>query len=229
MVQIYITKERRLSDMPLINQDYVLISYATKDKKYTEYSKSFIKNLKDLNIYEYEIEYLDLPDNMNYWVNDFDYKRIKKELICLKKPGIIKEKLKKYNKPVICVDIDSYLLSKPIIPNQQFDIAFIFRPKRKLAVTNGFHIWRPNKHTYRFLDMWSYLCDWPEFTYLSDHHRLFNLINIIKSEEQASFVDTTCKIINVFNYYKDLYIEGINGQKESLYYRTLSGKICNFC
>jgi len=206
--------------------DYILFSYVTKDEKYLKLSNDFIENLKKLNVYNYEIEYLDLPSNMNYWTDKFDYNRIKKELICLQKPHLIKEKLQKYNKPIICIDIDSYLLSQPVIPQEKFDIAFIFRPKRKLSVTNGLHIWNPTSNTYRFLDMWAYLCDWPEFTYLSDHHRLFTLVNLIRDEKKASFIDVDFHIVNIFEQYKNLYIEGINGQKENTSYRTLSGTYC---
>ena len=207
-------------------QDYVLISSVSKDEKYLNYSNEFIKRLTDLNIYNYEIEYIDLPKDMSHWSDKYEYKRIKKELICLQKPNIIKNKLKKYNKPIICVDIDSYLLSKPILPKREFDIGFIFRPKKVLSVTNGFHIWKPTKYTYRFLDMWGYLCEWPEFTYLSDHHRLYHLINIVQEEQKIKTINWECQIINLFDEYKDLYIEGLNRQNDNTSYTTLSGLVC---
>jgi len=206
--------------------DYILISSASKDEKYLRRSNYFINRLQELDINNYEIEYIDLPKDMNCWLDKYDSKRIKKELICLQKPKIIKDKLKKHNKPIISIDIDSYLLSKPILPKRDFDIAFIFRPRKLLSVTNGFHIWKPTDYTYRFLDMWIYLCDWPGLTYLTDHHRLHHLINMVNEEQKIKSINWECQIINVFEEYKDLYIEGLIRQNDDPSYKTLSGNIC---
>lgn len=201
-------------------QNYMLISYTSKDKKYLNYARQFKKQLKKLNINNYDITYLDKPTDLNYWTDEYSDLKIKKELICLQKPALIISKLNQYKMPIICVDIDSKLTSKPILPPQHFDNCFIFRKNKKhLSVTNGFHIHNYSQNSIRFLKMWDYLCQYPELTYLSDHHRLKCVITMIEDENRILKNKTI--ILDIFNNYQNVYIEGLTRVNQNVQYKNI--------
>jgi hypothetical protein len=209
------------------NQKYVLISYASKDKKYLKYAHQFKKNLKSLGIVNYDITYLDIPKDLNYWKDEYKKDKIKKELICLQKPTLILNKLNLYKMPIICVDIDSKLIKKPILPNEYFDNCFIFRKNRKLlSVTNGFHVHNYTENSIRFLKIWEYLCQNPELTYLSDHWRLKISLDLIKQENEnnmlkkISYFKKTI-ILDGINLYNNTYIEGFTRLNDNIKYFDL--------
>jgi hypothetical protein len=203
------------------SQNYILISYVSKDRQYLKYARQFKKNLKKINITNYDITYVDKPKDLKYWKDEYTDLKIKKEIVCLQKPTLILNKLKQYQMPVICVDIDSQLKSKPVLPPQYFDNGFIFRKDRKrLSVTNGYHVHNYTEKSIRFLEMWEYLCQNPELTYLSDHHRLKCAIDLIEDENRILKNKTV--ILDVINLYNNVYIEGLTRVNKNVEYRSIN-------
>ena len=192
---------------------YILISYATNDSQYLKYAETFVQNLNKLKINKYFIDLLEVPKNLNYWNNELNDVKVKKELICLQKPALILKYLQKYKTTIVCVDIDSILIRKPVI-FEDCDIGLIFRPNRLLSISNGLHFYNYTSNSIRFLEMWNYLCKYPELTYLSDHHRLSSITDWIRFENKI--IKDKIKIKNIYNEYKSIYIEGLTRQNKTV-------------
>jgi len=168
-------------------EEYILISYATKNQLYIDYADKLIQLFADYNINNYHIEYF-----------NFVYSKMDG---CLIKPGFILNQLKKRKKSVICIDIDSVIINYPysieelFLKNYNFDIGFAFTTERKNIITNGIHIWNYTDRTIDFLNCWNNLCCDPKIQTL-DHHRLIDTYHELK--QRTDIIDIRSIISNWF-------------------------------
>jgi hypothetical protein len=200
--------------------DYMVCSFATIDKIYLNYAKRLRKQLEDLKC-EYDIEYL-FPPKKNSYKNwkyyNIGYIIAQKQIICLQKPTIILEKLLKYKKPILYVDIDCLIHKLPIINTNDFDMGYIYRssyrknisPINYIPYIDGAHLYNYTKGAINFLKLWKYLCDNPDLSYYGDHRRFWLTINMLQN-------DKNYKLINITKNFQDIFQDVITGVKREIY------------
>lgn len=146
----------------------LIISYATQNKLYTDYSQQLIRNFNKVGHSDYHIEYYPAVNT--------------KAEGCLIKPKFILDQLEKYKKPVLCIDVDSILDEKPKeLDCSNYDIGLVFTPDRKNMISNGIHFWSTSDNSIDFLNRWRILCESKTLTSL-DHHRLIQTYKEFKDK-----------------------------------------------
>jgi hypothetical protein len=156
----------------------LILSYATKDKKYLNYADRLIQNFAALKYKDYKIIYYPSCNNK------YDG--------CNIKPTVILEQLLYYKKQILVIDVDSIIKEYPKISNYvDYDIGFVYTPERKNKITNGIHLWNYTNNTINFLKRWQYLCNDKKLRSL-DHHRLIQTFEEFKNK------------LNIINIRKDI-------------------------
>ena len=160
----------------------LILSYATKDKKYLDYANRLIQNFADLKYKKYKIIYY--PQQQNKFTG------------CNLKPTFILEQLQYYKKQILIIDVDSIIKEYPSILNyDNFDIGLVYTPEKKNKVTNSIHLWNYTNNTINFLKRWKELCDDKTLSQL-DHHKLIRTIS--QFDKQLKFIDIRKDISNWF-------------------------------
>jgi len=166
--------------------DFLFVSFYTKNKKYRDYADRlrgyFDKFNLPNNIYELE----QLPTKLEN---------------CLLKPIYIQKALLEFNKPIIWVDIDSIISRYPIelqtLKILTFDIGLVYTPLLKHPVTDAIHIYNNTDNAKIFLDYRVKMNKDKTLKNL-DHHRLDAAFYKYKD-------NTNIKIIDIKDYVKDWF------------------------
>jgi len=194
--------------------NYIIVSYATKDEKYLNYATRFINNLNNLNIQNYDITYIDPFDSkeaQKIWNYNLDKLIAPKRLAALYKPTIILDKLLQYKKTIIFMDVDAILSGIPDLSNikEPFDIgiSYKFNYHQKLPISDAVHVYNYTDNSIRLLKSWKTFCDCYNISYFGDHRRLNILLNLF--EEENYIFDTNFKKIDVTNIFRDIFIENM--------------------
>jgi len=198
---------------------------------YLDYRDRFVKQLNYLNL-DYHINYIHKLNNSeaeDQWTNPFRVDGLaRKWLACLQKPELLLSTLLLYKKPIISIDIDSFLSGVPVI-DDDFDVGFLNRQdivqlnrsetgyhhcelnKNALTVipiTAGLIMFNYTQQSIDFLKRWTYLCNFPDFISLPDHERLLMLVYQIYSSDNL-FCDF--KYLN--KEFKDIFVDCVNGSR----------------
>lgn len=122
-------------------------------------------------------------------VEIIDFGHSERKAITLHKPTFILEKLRQDPVPTIWLDVDTTLLA-PLVhfPDGEWDVGFCPHHKRTLSsdirhriglkselrnAVSGFAVaFNPTPLAFHFLEVWKYLCDWPELVPQYDHYRM---------------------------------------------------------
>ncbi|MCF7910863.1 glycosyltransferase family 2 protein [Candidatus Pacearchaeota archaeon] len=175
-------------------KNYMIIIIIPKLKQSLIKLRKFKKNLKNLGIKNYNLIYLDIPNKLNYWQDEYDDNKIKQELINLQIPTILIENLNQYQFPIVYSDLNLEIFNILKLPDQYFDVCF------DLKKTN-FHIYNYTEKSLRFLKIWEYLCQNIELSYLNYLDRFKLVIDLIENEnkliENKTIINKTQ--LNIFN------------------------------
>jgi hypothetical protein len=121
-----------------------------------------------------------------------DFEIVERKYICLHKPSFILEQLKRAPIPTLWLDCDVALVGAPSLPRDGgWDIGFVPNTQRPNAgdfltkagfrqrsshwvnTVSGFAVaFRPTQATFHFLEIWKYLCEWPDLASGGDHKRM---------------------------------------------------------
>jgi len=178
-------------------EEYIIISYATKNQKYLDYTERLINFFLLYNINNYHIRFYDSVSS--------------KMEGCLLKPSFILDELLIRKHSVLCIDIDSIITDYPYTLLQlenTFDIGFVFTPERKNLISNGIHIFNYTTNTISFLNRWNQLCKDKKLTSL-DHHRLIDTYY-----EYYKNIN----IIDIRKYVKDWIVAQFSFNNKKLYF-----------
>lgn len=152
-----------------------------------------------------------------------DFGIVDRKHICLYKPSFILEQLKQAPIPTLWLDCDAALVSVPILPwADEWDIGFVPNTRRRrnrdflakigfrrqsprwVNTVSGFAVvFRPTQATFHFLEIWNYLCDWPDLASGGDHKRMCWARNMTELRE-----------INVARYLQGCVVRDMGKNKE---------------
>ena len=199
-------------------EDYIIVSYATKDEKFLNYADRFLKNLKNLNIQNYDITYIESFDPekaQKVWDYQIDKMRSAKRLAALCKPTIILNKLLKNKKMIIFMDIDAILTGTPNFSKftTPFDVGIAYRPNNNLPMCDAVHVYNYTENAIRLLKSWKSFCDISNISYFGDHRRLDILINLFKEENR--FFKKDFKSVDVTDVFKNIFKETLSISNKS--------------
>lgn len=163
-------------------EDYVVVTFATKgdNDKYFTWGKTFELNMQVLDI-PYDIEYIDpLP---------IQKPKFRKKATTRLRGMFMYDKLFEHSKTVIWMDCDDGFLSKPAIPDSDFDVGFlknVLPSKKKLPITAGTIVVKPTDAGFHFLKVWDYLNSWPGLDPVGGSHvRLCYARKILQGTESG--------------------------------------------
>ena len=148
--------------------DYIMVSFATKDGKYDIFGKRWEKNMTDLNI-PFDIEYIDPIKPSKHNERLLSYKRQKKDA-GRTRGKFLYNKLKQYNKTIIWMDCDDGFIEKPILPKDEYDVGFVDGEIKSLQIMARLLVLKPTENCYHFLNVWDYLNSWPELEPIGGSH-----------------------------------------------------------
>jgi hypothetical protein len=200
--------------------DYIIVSYATEDKKYLNYANRFLNNLKKLDILNYDITYIkpfNSEDAQKIWNYKLDKIIAPKRLAALYKPTIILDKILQYKKMIIFMDIDAILTGKPNFSEikNSFDVGITYKidNNNNLPICDAVHVYNYTENAIRLLKSWKSFCDISNISYFGDHRRLNILINLFQEENKIFKQDF--KLIDVTNIFKDIFKETMSLSNKS--------------
>jgi len=118
-----------------------------------------------------------------------DFDGAERKHIVLSKPTFILKQLRENPEPTLWLDCDTALEALPALPWQkEWDVGFLpnmLRPGllRRIGLRRPSRRWenpvcgfavafRPTEPTFHFLEIWKYLCDWPDLAPGGDHKRM---------------------------------------------------------
>lgn len=153
----------------LIPDDYIMVTFATKDGKYDVFGRKWEKNMQKLDVL-YDIEYIDpiTPDKPNERLSTF--KRQKKDA-GRTRGEFLQRKLKEHNKTIIWMDCDDGFIHKPILMKADYDVGFVDCEVKSLEVMARILVLRPTDNCFHFLKVWDYLNKWPELEHVGGSHK----------------------------------------------------------
>lgn len=173
-------------------KNYIVISLYTENNDYKKYAKNLIENLNNLNIPN-DIK----PININSSI---------KKNIELYKPTFIKEMMKKHNKILIWCDCDDGFKKSIDNINPNFDVGVVDDPYESMNFTGGIHIWNNTEYGLHKLNIWEYLCKWPDLSTYSDHKRLIWSLTFLENKKRHN----NANIVNMTNIFKDNWTVNFN-------------------
>lgn len=152
-----------------------------------------------------------------------DFEIVERKHICLHKPSFILEQLKQAPIPTLWLDCDAALLGVPSLPwDGGWDIGFVPNTQRRntrgflaqagfrrrsshwVNTVSGFAVaFRPTQATFHFLEIWKYLCEWPDLASGGDHKRMCWARKMTESRE-----------VNVARYLQGCVIRDSGKDKE---------------
>lgn len=126
------------------------------------------------------------------YVPVIDFEIVERKHICLYKPTFILDQLKQTPMPTLWLDCDAALVGTPSLPwDDDWDLGFVPNTQRSNAggflakvgfrrqtrhwvnTVSGFAVaFRPTEAAFHFLEIWKYLCAWPDFASGGDHKRM---------------------------------------------------------
>ena len=121
-----------------------------------------------------------------------DFEIVDRKHICLYKPTFILEQLNRFPIPTLWLDCDAALVGAPDLPwEDPWDLGFVPNTRRRkvrdflakvgyrqqsrrwVNTVSAFAVaFRPTEATFHFLEVWKYLCDWPDLAVDGDHKRM---------------------------------------------------------
>jgi len=133
-----------------MDKDYIIVSFATPS--YAQYKTRL-----------QEICVIDDVKGFTTKKNAYMYK-----------PVFIKEKLLYYKKPVAWIDVDSVIYEKPKFESFDFDIGFVHRTNDIGIdkITSAFMVFNYTTNSFKFLEVWEYLCKDEDISPFGDHLRM---------------------------------------------------------
>jgi len=199
---------------------------------YLEYRDRFIKQLQYLNL-DYHINYIHKVDNDEaavQWTNSFKVDGLaSKWLACLQKPKLLLSTLLLHKKPIISIDVDSFLSGTPVFNDYDFDVGFLNRREvlqlnrgkteylrcnlnenalNAIPITDGLIMFNYTQQSIDFLKRWVYICNFPDFISLPDHERLLMLVYDIYALNNVH-----CKFKYLNDEFKDIFVDCVNGSR----------------
>lgn len=192
-------KEQENNEM--LNNDYIVVTFATKDGKYDRLGKRFENNMKSLNI-SYDIEYIDCITPSTPNENLLNYKRQKKDT-GRTRGEFLKRKLVEHNKTIIWMDCDDGFSYKPSLPSNQFDVGFVDSEDGiRLPIMARLLVLNPTDNALHFLSIWDYLNKWPELEPVGGSHiRLCHARHICSDKKYRK--TRNFRAINLTTYLSD--------------------------
>lgn len=126
------------------------------------------------------------------FIQIIDFEVAERKHIVLHKPSFILQQLREKPQTTLWLDCDTALQAAPSLPSQgSWDVGFLpntlrstvpkllrgFGVRRRFRSrdnpVSGFAVaFRPTERTFHFLEIWKYLCDWPDLAPGGDHRRM---------------------------------------------------------
>jgi len=154
-----------------MKDNYIIVSFATKDGVYDKYGEEFELNMKKIGV-PYDIEYIEpiKPDVPNDRLLDFQ--RQKKDTGRIRGKFLLRKMDEHRDKIVVWMDCDDGLVKKPVIKDTNFDVGFVKteRSAKHLPVMARLLILNQTLNARHFLKVWDYLNAWPELEPMGGSH-----------------------------------------------------------
>lgn len=183
--------------------DYIVVSYYSKGNEYEYYARNLRDNLDTLSI-PYDIE-------------GIEFERKQRRFKVLHKPKFIKKMMDKHDKTVIWCDCDDGFRNSPdkVMKNlrNDFDVGVLKSNISGIKYTGGIHIWNNTKLARKKLDIWNYLCSWPEISEYNDHKRLIWALTCIKEKDKRN----EARVRDLIGQFKDIWKVEYNKSKKKLW------------
>jgi hypothetical protein len=162
---------------PGVSSAWRLISFGSRvPPEYAEAAQNLARQCRSLGI--------------DCFVPIIDFEGAERKRIVLYKPSFILEQLRENPEPTLWLDCDTALEALPSLPwEKEWDVGFLpnalrrkmpgvlrrlgGRSPRRDNPVSGFAVaFRPTERTFHFLEIWKYLCDWPDLASGGDHRRM---------------------------------------------------------
>lgn len=109
-----------------------------------------------------------------------------KRMAQLQKPRFLLKSLDRHGEPIVWLDADSMVVGAFELPGGDWDIGLIpnnvLKSRSKNPMCSFVIGIRPTDRAKRFLEVWRYLCKWPNLSKYQDHKRMTWTREICKHE-----------------------------------------------